>query len=95
MKNIIKKQTKGRRLEKLFKGSANHRRIDILLFVEKHKGSLLEDISEGLDANYKTVSQHTEKLVQTGLLNKQYIGRGVSHKLSPYGERFVKFINTF
>jgi len=34
-------------------------------------------------------------LVQAGLLNKRYQGRSVIHSLSPYGEKFIKFIKTF
>ncbi|MCK5286137.1 MAG: winged helix-turn-helix transcriptional regulator [Candidatus Pacebacteria bacterium] len=90
-----KNQREGKRLERFFKGPANHRRIDILLFIEKNKGSSLFDIAEGLKTDYKVVAQHTEKLVLAGLLNKQYIGKPVSHKLSPYGKRFVSFIKTF
>ena len=91
----VKKQTEGKRLERFFKGPANHRRIDILFFVEKNKDSSLFDIAEGLDTDYKVIAQHTEKLVLAGLLNKQYIGKPVLHKLSPYGKRFVAFIKTF
>jgi predicted transcriptional regulator len=90
-----KRQTEGKRLERFFKGPSNHRRIDILFFVKKNKGSNLFDIAEGLGTDYKVIAQHTEKLVLAGLLNKQYIGKPVSHKLSPYGERFVGFMRTF
>ncbi len=91
----INKQTEGKRLERFFKGPANYRRIDILFFVEKNKGSNLFDIAEGLDTDYKIIAQHTEKLVQAGLLNKRYIGNFTSFNLSPYGKRFVSFIKTF
>lgn len=89
------KQTNGRRLERFFKGPANHRRIDILLFVEKNEGISLEGISDGLETEYKTIAAHTEKLVQAGLVNKKNVGKAVAHQLSPYGKRFAKFINTF
>ena len=94
MKKTIK-QTEGKRLERFFKGPANYRRIDILLFVEKNSGSNLEDTSEKLDTDYKIIAQHTEKLVLAGLLNKKYVGNFSSFKLSPYGKRFVSFIKTF
>ncbi len=55
----------------------------------------LEDITEYLDANIKTISEHTRRLVQAGLINKRYFGRSVAHFLSPYGQRFYKFIKTF
>lgn len=45
--------------------------------------------------NIKTMSEHTRRLVQSGLLNKKNLGRHVTHSLSPYGIRFVKFLLTF
>jgi len=84
-----------KQLERYFKGAANHRRIDILFAVKGADGITLEQISEKLRANFKTMSEHTKKLVQAGLLNKKYQGRGVAHSLSPYGQKFLEFIKTF
>ncbi len=84
-----------KQLERHFKGVANHRRIAILLFVAKNPGVTLEEISENLDCNPKTISEHTRRLVHAGLLNKQYKGRNVEHKISPYGKRFCDFISKF
>ncbi len=84
-----------KQIERYFKGSANHTRIEILILVSKNEGISLEDISDNLNKNFKTVSEHSRRLVQAGLLNKQNIGRNVVHTLSPYGKRFVKFILTF
>lgn len=84
-----------KQLERHFKGVANHKRINILLLVAKHENISLEGIAERLDCNIKTISEHTRKLVQAGLLNKKYRGQMVGHSLSPYGKRFIKFIKTF
>jgi DNA-binding MarR family transcriptional regulator len=84
-----------KQLERHFKGIANHRRIDILLLVRERDMITLEDIAESLGANIKTVSEHTRRLVQAGLLNKEYRGRQVVHSLSPYGRTLVSFIRTF
>ena len=84
-----------KQLERHFKGAANHYRIDILRLVSKSEGITVENIAEYLDANMKTISQHTCTLVRAGLLNKKYRGRTVEHALSPYGKRFVDFISTF
>jgi len=89
----MKKNSK--QLERYFKGAANHRRIDILKTVEKNNGITVEDISDKLGANFKTISQHTHSLVRAGLLNKRYKGRQVMHSLSPYGKAFLKFMKTF
>ena len=84
-----------KQLERYFKGAANHWRIAILNLVEKNDGIVLEDISNLLGGNFKTISQHTRSLVHAGLLNKKYQGRQVAHSLSPFGERFIKFMRTF
>jgi len=93
MKNNKTKTAK--QLERHFKGVANHRRIATLLLVLKNPNITLESISESLDCNMKTISEHTRRLVQAGLINKEYKGRKVEHKISPYGKRFADFISKF
>lgn len=86
---------KTKQLERYFKGAANHRRLDILLLVDKSDGMTLNEITGVLGCNLKTISEHTRRLVQAGLLNKKYQGRKVEHSLSPYGQRFVSFSRKF
>lgn len=82
-------------MERHFKGVANYRRLEILLLVAKNNGITLEGITEDLNGNMKTISEHTRRLVQAGLINKEHRGRTVIHFLSPYGRLFFKFILTF
>jgi DNA-binding MarR family transcriptional regulator len=85
-----------KQLERHFKGVANHRRIEILLLVSRENNISLSGIAKVLKCNLKTLSEHTKKLVQAGLLNKDYTGDGmVRHSLSPYGKVFIKFISHF
>lgn len=84
-----------RQLERHFKGVANHWRIDILLTIAANPGITVEEISEQLAGHEKTISEHTRRLVQAGLIAKTYKGRSVAHTLSPYGETFHKFVTTF
>ena len=84
-----------KQVEKHIKGIANHRRIDILLLVSDRQGATLEEIAKILDCNFKTISGHTTKLLNAGLLDKNYSGQAVMHSLSPYGKIFVKFIKDF
>ena len=84
-----------KQLERYFKGAANHRRLEILRVIHKNDGITLEQIAETLDCNFKTISEHTRRLVQAGLLNKKYQGREVAHSLSPYGKKFIEFTKTF
>lgn len=84
-----------RQLERHFKGVANHRRIAILLLVLKNPGISVDGIAESLNCNFKTISEHTRRLVQAGLLNKNYKGNIVEHRVSPYGKMFCEFIRKF
>ena len=84
-----------KQLERHFKGAANHWRIAILLAVEGKEGIVVAEIADTLRGNFKTISQHTRTLVQSGLLNKNYRGRQVAHSLSPYGKLFIKFLKSF
>ena len=84
-----------KQLERHFKGIANHRRIEILLFIAAHSRTSLEEIAEAMSGNMKTISEHTRRLAQAGLVNKKYQGRKVIHELSPYGKVIKKFILTF
>jgi predicted transcriptional regulator len=90
-----KKMKNSKQIEKHIKGVANHRRIDILLLISKSQGITLDDIAKTLDCNFKTISGHTLKLVNAGLVDKNYNGRAILHSLSPYGKIFVKFIINF
>lgn len=82
-------------MERHLKGVANHRRIEILFIVAERSGITLDGICQATGGNSKTLSEHTKKLTQAGLINKTYIGRGVAHSLSPYGRRFLKFLKSF
>ncbi len=61
-----------KQIERHLKGIANHRRIDILLMISKNNGITLEQIAEKLNCNFKTISGHTLKLVNAGLVDKNY-----------------------
>lgn len=96
IKNMAKSGSKTpKQLERYFKGVSNHRRIEILQLIAKKKGITVDGITETLDCNIKTISEHTRKLVQAGLVNKKHKGREVQHSLSPYGQKFLKFTQTF
>ncbi|MDO9231448.1 MAG: winged helix-turn-helix domain-containing protein [bacterium] len=94
-RQIEKKQKTPLQMERHLKGVANHRRIEILFIISEEDGITLDGICEALKGNTKTISEHTKKLVGSGLVNKNRRGRRMSHSLSPYGKRFLKFIKTF
>ncbi len=84
-----------KQLERYFKGVASHRRLEILFLIGRNSGITLDEIAKALGCNLKTISEHTKKLVGSGLVNKKYEGRFVAHSLSPYGKRFFTFAKSF
>ena len=96
MYNVIMAKIKtARQMERHLKGMSNHYRIQILFIIAERKEITLEDIVETLEANEKTIGEHTRRLYQAGLINKKYRGKFVEHTLSPYGKTFVSFLKLF
>ena len=84
-----------KQMERHLKGISNHYRIEILMLIAVRERITLEDIVRELDANEKTIGEHTRRLYVAGLINKKYRGKFVEHSLSPYGKMFVRFLRTF
>lgn len=82
-------------MERHLKGMANHYRIEILLLLAEQEGITLDGIIKEIGANQKTISEHTRRLYNAGLINKKYRGKFVEHSLSPYGRTFVRFLKSF
>ena len=60
-----------RQLERLARGFANHRRIEILELLKRTPELSIEEISTRLDANFKTISEHVRRLAVAGLVLKR------------------------
>jgi len=83
-----------KKLERIVKGFANHRRIQILeLFGREPELSVLET-SDKLGVNFKTISEHIRRLGIAGLLIKRSAGTSVRHKLTSLGLSILKFLRT-
>ena len=89
------KLKRAKQMERHLKGMANHYRIEILLTIATNDGITLDQIIETLNANEKTIGEHTRRLFVAGLVNKKYRGKFVEHTLSPYGKKFVQFLKSF
>jgi predicted transcriptional regulator len=92
---VMAKLKTAKQMERHLKGVANHYRIKILLLIAERDGITLDDIVTTLDANEKTLGEHTRRLSVAGLVNKKYRGKFVEHTLSPYGKTFVRFLQSF
>jgi len=90
MSNIIKNEF--RKLERIVKGFANHRRIEILQLIEKEPELSVLEIADRLDINFKTASEHIRRLAIAGLVLKRSEGLNVRHKLSDRGASILKFL---
>ena len=94
-RDMEKNVKSAKQMERHLKGMANHWRIEMIMLLNEKKALTLEKIVESLNMNEKTASEHTRRLVQAGLLNKNYKGTTVEHQVSPYGKIFCDFIRKF
>lgn len=82
---------KSRELERIIKGFANHRRIEILELLKREPELSVEDISERLKIGYPNASDHVRKMAIAGLVMKRNDGAAVRHKLTSRGEHILMF----
>ncbi len=80
-----------RKIERVVKGFANHRRIQILELLRREPELSVEDISERLNIGYPNASDHIRKLAIAGLLVKRNEGSAVRHKLTSRAESILVF----
>lgn len=92
---VMKQIKTPKQMERNLKGLANHWRLRILLLLSENGGLSLLSIADAVGGNFKTIAEHTRRLHIAGLIVKRYRGREVIHNLSPYGEKFTKFVKTF
>jgi predicted transcriptional regulator len=91
----VQKTKTPQQIERHVKGVANYRRIEILFVIANNNAITLDGISHAVKGNVKTISEHTKKLSQSGLIRKYRKGRGIIHCLSPYGKIMHKFLKSF
>ena len=83
-----------RRLERIVKGFANHRRIQFLDFLRAHPESSLQEIADQTGTGMKTASEHVRRMAIAGLVLKRHDGAWVRHKLTRRGLIILKFLRT-
>lgn len=84
-----------RELERIWKGVANHRRMQIIDWIDTQteEPSLL-DIAEHTAIDFRTVGEHVRKLTAAGLTMKRHEGATVRHALTRLGKTILKFCRT-
>ena len=80
-----------RALERIVKGFANHRRIEIIALLQREPELSVDDVSERLNIGYENASDHVRKLAIAGLVMKRNDGPSVRHKLTERGVAILVF----
>ena len=83
-----------RKIERIIKGFANHRRIEMLMLLKHEPELSVEDMAKKLKIGYENASDHMRKLAIAGLIMKRNDGRSVRHKLTPRGQLILTFCKT-
>lgn len=94
MKRNGGKKANTKYLERLVKGFANHRRIEIMFLLRDEPELSVSDIAERLKIEYITASDHIRKLSMAGLVLKWADGSFRKHKLSARGRAVLKFLSS-
>ena len=92
-KSIVRNAgARSRRLERVVKGVANHRRIEILELLGKKPEMSVGEISLATEIELKTASEHLRRLTIAGLILKRNEGREVRHALTPQARHVLTFL---
>ncbi len=81
-----------RQLERIVKGFANPRRIQIMLLLKTEPELSLSGISRRLKIDTRTASAHVIRLTTAGLVWKRSEGRWVRHRLTRRAEAILIFL---
>ena len=94
-RSVVRKESaRSRRLERIVKGFASHRRIEILELLSRKPELSLGEISGRLEIELKTASEHLRRLTFAGLVLKRCEGRVVHHKVTPQAVRVLALLKT-
>ena len=85
---------KTKKLQRIVKGFANHRRIQILFMLRKTPELSVEEIADELDINFRTASEHIRRLAVADLVIKRNAGNSVRHKITPRAKSILVFLGT-
>jgi len=81
-----------RELERIVKGFANHRRLQILGLLYKKPELSVQEISDKLKSEFKNISAHISKMAIAGLVIKRSEGNNIRHKLTNRGKSILQFV---
>ena len=83
-----------RRLERIIKGFANHRRLEILALLRNKPELSVEDVARDLNLGYENASDHLRRMAIADLVLKRNDGPSVRHKLTQRALSILVFCKT-
>lgn len=94
-RSVVRSQrARTKQLERIVKGFANHRRIEMLETLARQPDLCVGEISEILEIEMKTASEHLRRLSLAGLVNKRNDNRRVLHTLTDTARGILKFLGS-
>ena len=90
MKNQNKKTN--RELERIIKGFANHRRLQILKLLKVQPELSIQEVAEKVKSEEKNISSHVGKLAIAGLVMKRNDDKSVRLRLTKRGNYILTFV---
>ena len=81
-----------RELERIVKGFANHRRLQILELLNKEPELSVIEVADRVKSHMKNISAHINKMAIAGLVMKRNDINMVRHKLTNRGKAILQFV---
>ena len=88
----MKQKLEYKKLERIVKGFANHRRLQVLELLARDPELSVQEIAEKLKSEMKNISAHVNKMAIAGLVIKRSDDKSVRHKLTKRGINILKFV---
>ncbi|MEK7128132.1 MAG: winged helix-turn-helix domain-containing protein [Patescibacteria group bacterium] len=88
----MRKKLEYRKMERIVKGFANHRRLQVLELLSKEPELSVLEISDKLKSEFKNISAHINKMAVSGLVMKRSDSKSIRHKLTSRGTIILKFV---
>lgn len=93
-KSVVRKSSaRTVRLERVVKGFANHRRIEILELLRGSPELSVCEIASACRIDVKTASEHLRRLAVAGLVLKRHKGREVRHVVTDTAVKILRLLD--
>lgn len=79
-------------LERIIKGFANHRRLQILALLKREPELSIQELAERVESEEKNISAHVGKMAVAGLVMKRNDDRSVRLRLTKRGNYILTFV---